>query len=391
MTGSARGRLQGSSRDRQERADVAIVGNGVAGTYCALRLARLGVRPLLIGPGLPVDRPPLTKAALAAGEPRLIADEARLAEQGIDVLDAEIVRADLASRLLVASDGREVKADRIVLATGLVYPPPPVPGLEDAHVNATPAGFERLAPQLAGRPRRVLVVGAGLIGTESAATLAAAGHDVSVVDVLERPLDRLHDPLPALALTALARAGAHFLGGVRIVRAEGTRLETAEHGVLEADVVIAATGGRAAAPPGLRRTNTRPSSGAGVPPYEVDVSMRPAGLHGVHAIGDLVLAPHARFGPLHFPHWDQAIGTAEQAAEAIAGEPGDYDRLPYWWSDIGDLRVAEVGVAEVVAEWREEDGLHVGRDPDGAIAAALVVDEPRRLRDARALVLEASA
>ena len=68
--------------------DVAIVGNGVAGYACAARLARHGVRPLLIGPGLPVDRPPLTKQGLTRGAPVLLADEERLTDLGVDRLDA---------------------------------------------------------------------------------------------------------------------------------------------------------------------------------------------------------------------------------------------------------------------------------------------------------------
>ena len=67
------------------------------------------------------------------------------------------------------------------------------------------------------------MIGAGLIGTESAATLAAAGHEVTVLDVLERPLDRLHDPLPALGAAALAATGARFLGGVSITERRGRR------------------------------------------------------------------------------------------------------------------------------------------------------------------------
>ena len=95
-----------------------------------------------------------------------------------------------------------------------------MPGLEESFVNAEPAGVVAVGSELAGGPRRVLVVGAGLIGTESAATLASGGHEVTVVDLLERPLDRLHDPLPALALDALGEAGARFLGGVRLERVE---------------------------------------------------------------------------------------------------------------------------------------------------------------------------
>jgi hypothetical protein len=112
--------------------------------------------------------------------------------------------------------------------------------------------------------------------------------------------------------------------------------------------------------------------------------MRVAGLDGVHAVGDAVRVPHARFGELAFPHWDMAIGTGERAADAIAGVAGELDRLPYWWSDIGPRRVAEVGWADAAVAWSDENGLHVGRDATGEPVAVLVVDEPRRLREARA-------
>ena len=60
--------------------------------------------------------------------------------------------------------------------------------------------------------------------------------------------------------------------------------------------------------------------------------------------------------------------------------------LPYWWSDIGPRRLAEVGWAGAVATWAQEDGLHIGRDASGNVVCVLVVDEPRRLREARTLV-----
>lgn len=364
------------------KVEVAIVGNGVAGTACATRLARNGIRPLLIGLGLPVDRPPLTKAALADGNPRLLADAERLAERGIDLLDGNVLSADLDARALSVGTAQgtvDVEAERIVLATGLGYGPPPVAGLEDALINANPEQFERLAPLLAGGPVGVLVVGAGLIGAESAATLAAAGHAVTLVDMLDRPLDRLHDPLPALGRATLDDLGVRFLGGVRIEQATEYAVETAAHGTLEADVILVATGGVPLAPPGL-------APGKAELPLAVGPDMLVPGYDRVHACGDLVLVPHARFGPIRFPHWDAAIGTGEQAADAIAGEVGPYERLPYWWSDIGPRRLAEVGWAGAVATWAQEDGLHIGRDASGNVVCVLVVDEPRRLREARTLV-----
>lgn len=362
--------------------EVAIVGNGVAGYACAARLARHGIRPLLIGPGAVVDRPPLTKQGLARGAPVLLADEERLATLGIDRLDAMVDEADLDSGRLVAG-GTELEAETVVLATGLAYRPPRVPGLEAAHVNATPRGLLRLLEALSGGPKRVVVIGAGLIGTETSATLATAGHDVTVLDLLERPLDRLHDPLPALGAEALAATGARFLGGAALVelRAGEDVLVTVcyKDGTLAADVVVAATGGRAVAPPGL---DVDPSE----LPLTVAPDLRVAGFEHVHAVGDLILAPHARFGPIRFPHWDMAIATGDRAADEIAGVESELDRLPYWWTDIGPRTFAEVGWADAATEWGEEDGLHVGRDATGEPVAVLVVDEPRKLRAARALL-----
>jgi len=363
-------------------AEVAIVGNGVAGYACAARLARHGIRPLLIGPGLPVDRPPLTKRALASGVPTLLSDEQRLAERGIERLDGLVAGADLAVGRVWTEEGVEIEAETIVLATGLRYPPPPVPGIEAALVNADPAALAGIAERLAEPGRRIVVIGAGLIGTESAATLAAAGHDVTVLDLLERPLDRLHDPLPALGAAALAATGVRFLGGVSIteIRAEEDFATVCCKGrSLAADLVLAATGGRPRVPPGL-------DVGEEELPLEVDAALRVPGFERVHAVGDLVVVPHARFGPLRFPHWDLAIGTGEHAADAIAGVAGELDRLPYWWTDIGPRTFAEVGWAEAANEWHDEGGIHVGRDTAGEPVAALVVDEPRRLREARALL-----
>lgn len=359
---------------------MAIVGNGVAGYACAAKLARHGIQPLLIGRGLPVDRPPLSKNALARGDLVLLADEQRLADLGIEWLDAMVGDADLASGILTA-EGVEIVAESIVLATGLSYRPPPIPGIDAAYVNAAPRGMTGLVDALPSGPRRVAVVGGGLIGVETAATLATKGHEVTIVEVFERPLDRLHDPIPALAAETLVQLGIRFIGGAAVeeIRPDGELATVCyKGGSLAADIVVAATGGRQTAPPGIPRDAELPLA--------VDGAMRVPGFQAVHAVGDVAVVPHARFGPIVFPHWDMAIGTGERAADAIARVDGQLDRLPYWWSDIGERRLAEVGWADAAVEWREEDGLHVGRDAAGEPVAVLVVDEPRRLREARALV-----
>jgi 3-phenylpropionate/trans-cinnamate dioxygenase ferredoxin reductase subunit len=361
-----------------------VVGNGVAGLACARKLARHGLSPIVVGPGLPYDRPQLSKAALRAGAARPAGDAVSLGERGIELLDGVALSVDLAERRVLvqtATSEVELEAEAVVLALGLRYLAPPVPGLDRAHVNATPEGFAALAPHLARGPRRILIVGAGLIGAETAATLAVAGHAVTVLDIEERPLARLHDPVPALAAETLAAVGVRFVGGVLVGEvevAERARIVTAEHGVFDGDVVIAATGGRLPELPG-----------AGPFPLEVDEAMRVAGHAGVYAIGDCAQPVLGRFGRARFPHWDVALGMGDRAADAIAGIAGAFDRMPYWWSDLGPRTIAEVGVAAAVAEWRVEDGLDVGRDADGVVACVFVADDPRRLREARELLAAA--
>ncbi|HET6684314.1 MAG TPA: hypothetical protein VFG75_11515, partial [Gaiella sp.] len=202
------------------------------------------------------------------------------------------------------------------------------------------------------------------------------------IDVLERPLDRLHEPLPMLGAEALAVTGARFVGGAGITElaVEDELVAVCyEGGSLAADVVVAATGGRPFAPPGLDLEVAEL-------PLTVDSDLRVPGFERVHAVGDLILAPHARFGPIRFPHWDMAIATGDRAADEIAGVESELDRLPYWWTDIGPRTFAEIGWADAATEWGEEDGLHVGRDAAGESVAVLVVDEPRKLRAARALL-----
>jgi 3-phenylpropionate/trans-cinnamate dioxygenase ferredoxin reductase subunit len=364
---------------------VVIVGNGVAGMACARKLARLGGSPLVVGPGLPYDRPPLTKKALVTGA-RPVGDAKSLSARGIELLDgiAESVDVD-ARRVRVRTAGGDVEVDgaAIVLALGLRYQPPQVSGLEDAHVNATPQGFARLAPTLADGPKRVLIIGAGLIGTETAATLAGCGHSVTLVDFEERPLHRLHDPIPQIALETLQALGVTFFGGVEIVGAAlgpSAVVSTASHDDIETEVVIAATGGRL---PEL--------SGIALPfPLRVDESMRVPELESIYAIGDCAAPPFADFGRIRLPHWDAAIGMGDRAADTImADDDRAFDRLPYWWSDIGTRTISEVGDASVVVEWVVQDGLHLGRDGDGRIACVFLADDPKRLRAARELLTAA--
>ena len=370
-----------------------VVGNGVAGHSCASRLAELGVPVTMIGPGLPHDRPPLSKRALASGRLPILSDAAKLIEKGITHLDGTVTEVDLGARRLVvtpsdeAADAVIVDAARLVWATGLVYPKPPVPGLETAEENATGAGMLALHRRLAEPGRRVVVIGAGLIGTETAATLAA-NHRVTLVDMVDRPLARFLPRLSDAARDVLHELDVRFVGDCRIeaVTAAGPEsvVETSTHGALTCDVVVSAAGFRTSLPAALAGEDPRALA------MPADATLRVVGHDDLWACGDCVSFPHPRWGQLAIPHWDHAHWSGRHVAASITGSSEPYVREPYFFSDIGRLRIQQVGVAAGAVEWSDEAGLIIGRDAAGVPACVVLINAPARLREARELVALAS-
>jgi len=370
---------------------VAVVGNGVAGFACASRLADNGVDVTMIGPGLPHDRPPLSKRALAMGRVPLLADEEKLAAKGIRHLDGRVVDADLERHRLTvaptaASDPVELVPEAIVWATGLNYPLPPVAGIEIAHENATGAGMLELAAQLTEDGRRVVVIGAGLIGTETAATLAAR-HSVTLIDMLDRPLGRFQPRLSDAAVATLDGLGARFVGGAQITEVVGNGaghvVRTSTHGDLPCDVVVSAAGFRTSLPATLAPDGRALT-------IDVDGALGIPGLTDVFACGDVIRFPHPRYGGIAIPHWDNALHSGRQAADGVLGTGEPYARDPYYFSDIGPLRIQQVGLAADAVEWADEDDLIIGRDEAGDITAVLFLNAPARLREARELLAAAT-
>lgn len=371
---------------------VTVVGNGVAGYACAARLATRGAAVRMVGPGLPHDRPPLSKRAIGTGRVPYFADAAKLADLGIEHVDGRVVHTDLADRRLTvrpSGTGEELALDarRIVWATGFAYPVPPVPGAAELAVqNHDADGLRALASAVAAPARRVVVLGAGLVGTETAATLAAAGHRVALVDLLPRPLARLDGAVADAALAVLEGLGVEFLGECAVEHVDpdgaGIVLRTATHGDLACDLLVAAAGFGSSLPQELA-PDTR------TPTLAVDERLRVVGQRDLWACGDCITFPHPRFGRIAIPHWDHAIHSGRHAADSVLGSAEPYARDPYYFSDIGPLRIQQVGLASAVTEWREQDGLRVGRDGDGRVAAVLFLNAPARLGEARTMLADA--
>jgi len=363
---------------------VTVVGNGVAGYACAARLAAQGVPVTMVGPGLPCDRPPLSKRALHRGRVPYMADPHGLAAAGIVHLDGWAGDLDLRERRMVVrtrADGAErpVGFERLVWATGLRIARPPIPGIDATDQNVDAQSTAAVLPRLVQPGRRVVVVGGGLIGCETAATLSRR-HPVTLLEAADEPLGRQHEPVRAAAARVLTALGVRFLGSCAIARvdpdADGHIVRTSTHGDLGADVVLVAAGVGGTLPPAL-------GGGATV---DTDERLAVAGADGVWVCGDVAAFPHPRFGRIAIPHWDNARAGGAHAAAAVLGATAPYVRDPYWFSDIGPLRIQQVGLAPAACEWSHRDGLHVGHGDDGRPACIVLLDAPERLNDARRLL-----
>ncbi|HEX2132047.1 MAG TPA: FAD-dependent oxidoreductase [Actinophytocola sp.] len=372
---------------------VAVVGAGLAGLRTVERLRRLGHDgPVtLVGAEehLPYDRPPLSKAVLASAE----AARPPLREEDYAALDVDLrlgVRATgVDGRRLLLSSGL-VEFDRLVVATGVRPRRPAVfadwPGV---HVLRDWADCVALRAELAAA-RSLVVVGAGVLGCEVAATARGLGVEVTVVE-------RLAHPLPLGPEIGAHVAALHRANGVTVrCAAEVTRLtgdgpvagvELADGTVLPADVVVVAVGST---------PNTEWLSGSDVPVDDgvlCDRTGRTA-RPDVWAAGDVARLPHPwRDGTVRFEHWTGAVDTATLvASNLLADEPKPLAAVPYFWTDQYGLRLQAVGLPDpgdefAVVQGSLADGkflAHYRRA--GVVTGAAAIGMPGPLAKTRRLI-----
>ncbi|HWH27989.1 MAG TPA: FAD-dependent oxidoreductase [Mycobacteriales bacterium] len=373
-----------------------VVGASLAGLRAVEAARRAGFDgPLvLVGaePHLPYDRPPLSKAWLAAGpapEVPTYRPRADLDELGVELrLGTPASGLDVDAREVLL-DGERLRYGALVVATGAAARTLPGEQPDGVHVLRTVddardvrAGLERGA--------RTVVVGAGFIGSEVASAARARELPVTVVEAAPAPLVRAVGPTAAPLLTALhGRAGTDLRCGAGVAgfeqhggRVTGVRLD--DGGVLPADLVVVGVG---AAP----CTGWLDGSGLAVDDGVVcDGALRAA--PGVFVAGDVA---RVRDGDrdLRVEHWTSAAEQGALAgANAVASTAGEPLRtaspVPYFWSDVYGSRVQLVGRPTDDTELLgAEDGpwLVLYRDGD-RLAGALGLDLPGRIMKFRALV-----
>ncbi len=339
---------------------VAIIGAGQGGFQAAssLRQEGFGGRVLLLGdePVLPYQRPPLSKSYLA-GDSGL--DELWLRpvefyqKQRIElVTGAKVAAIDRRGRCLRLAEGGEIAFDRLVLATGARNRPLPVPGadLDGVLGLRTLADTDLLRERLEGA-RDVVVIGAGFIGLEFASVAITAGAAVQIVELTPHPMGRVvSPPVSQFYADAHRRWGAELLLGTGVARIIGdngrvTGVETGDGRRLPADLVLVCIGvvpnAELAAAAGLAIDN-------GIAVDGLLATAEPA----ISAIGDCANFP-TRFAPsrVRLESVQNAVDQARAVAAHIVGKSAPYDKVPWFWSDQGDLKLQIAGLAIGCDDW----------------------------------------
>jgi 3-phenylpropionate/trans-cinnamate dioxygenase ferredoxin reductase component len=333
-----------------------IVGASLAGAKAAetLRAEGFGGRLLLVGSEdeRPYERPPLSKDYLrgeADRETTFVHPEGFYAEHDIELrLGRTAVSLDTAGAELALDDGERLRYDRLLLTMGSEPRRLSIPGaeLDGVMYLRSVADCDALRGRL-DRGGAVVVIGAGWIGAEVAASARQRGLEVTVIEPLEVPLERvLGREVGAVYRDVHLDHGVQMLLGTGVEAFEGAgvveRVRLSDGRVLECDFVVVGIGVQP-------RTGLAAEAGLTVDNgILVDEHLRTSA-PGVFAAGDVANARHPFYGePIRVEHWANALHQGPAAARAMLGQADAYDRLPYFFSDQYDVGMEYAGFAR---EW----------------------------------------
>lgn len=380
---------------------IVIVGASLAGIRAAERLRLLGHtgRLTIVGDETlpPYDRPPLSKSMLTrSGSP--VPYLATGADLDLDWrLGYAAASLDRSAKRVLLADGSHVEYDGLLIATGRRARPwanadeSCLDGVLSLRSAADGAG---LRDRLARRPARVVIVGAGFIGSEVASACRSLGLPVSVIARGQCPLDgALGESVGTVATALYERNGVDLRRETSIVSIDGDAdgcvrgVELDDGTTIAAEVVVVATGS-------LPNVEWLEGSGLDIDGgVAVDEFLHVLDEYGVacsdvFAAGDVARWAHPLYGDrlLSIEHWGNAVEQGRHAATNIlAAVPEPFVEIPRFWSTMFGVNIKSIGVPslgdEVVVvqgSLADRRGVAVyGRD--GRVVAAVSVDAPREL------------
>jgi 3-phenylpropionate/trans-cinnamate dioxygenase ferredoxin reductase subunit len=364
-----------------------IAGASLAGAKAAETLREEGFegRVVLVGdePVRPYERPPLSKEYLrgdAGPEKIFVHDQGWYEENDVDLrLSTEVTALDPVARQIELSTGERVGYDAALLATGAAPRRLSVPGaeLEGVRYLRSVADSDALRAAIP-ETSRVVVIGAGWIGSEVAASARQMGAEVAMVEMAALPLERVLGPeLGAFYRDVHADHGVELHLGVGITELRGgatvQEVVLTDGTVLAGDLVAVGVG---VAP----RTALAEAAGLPVDNGVLTDEWLASGEPGVFAAGDVANAWHPVLGRrVRLEHWSSALNQGPAAARNMLGRKAPYQRIPYFFSDQYEVGMEYSGLA---VDWDEVAfrGDPAGREfvafwlKDGRVAAGMNVN-----------------
>jgi 3-phenylpropionate/trans-cinnamate dioxygenase ferredoxin reductase component len=389
-----------------------IVGANLAGGRAAFALRAEGFagRIILIGaePDLPYERPPLSKEYLrgdVAKEKLYIAGPEIYEERHIDLLlGTRATRLDPQEHLVKLEAGARIEYDKLLLATGGYPRHLDVPGsdLEGIYELRTIADSERIRQELEPE-RRLVTIGAGVIGAEIAASASMKGLEVTMIEALSVPLKRsLGEEMGGIYADIHRDHGVRLYTNEAVERFEPStplgaggatrvgRVVTNTGRSIECDFVVVGVGI-------VPATELAEAAGLDIDNGIVVNEYCETSAQDVYACGDVANFYHPLLGyRLRIEHWSNAQNQAVAAAKSMLGVREPYVDIPWFWSDQYDLNLQYVGHA---TSWDEVvlRGDVTGRKftafyvEGGRLRAALTVNRHRDIRPARELIRQGVA
>jgi 3-phenylpropionate/trans-cinnamate dioxygenase ferredoxin reductase subunit len=382
-----------------------IVGASLTGAKAAETLRQNGFEGRIVVIGAederPYERPPLSKDYLRGEVERekvYVHDEGFYAEHDIELrLGREAVRLDTSNNELELDDGDRLRYDRLLLATGAEPRRLSMRGadLDGVFYLRSVEDSDTLRKRLDGGGS-VVVVGAGWIGSEVAASARQRGLEVTVVEPASVPLERvLGAELGGVYRDIHTDHGVRMLLGTAVEAFEGypavERVRTDDGRELECDFVVVGVGVEP-------RTRLAAEAGIAVDNGVVVDAQLQASVPGVFAAGDVANAHHPFYSEhIRVEHWANALNQGPAAARNMLGQRDPYERLPYFFSDQYDVGMEYTGFArswdrvvfrgdpatrEFVAFWLVEDRVVAGMN----VNVWDVTDAIKRLISARVAV-----
>ncbi len=330
-----------------------IVGASLAGAKAAEALRQEGFegRVVLVGeePERPYERPPLSKQYLRgeADRDKVYVHDAEFYEaQAIELrTGTRVTTLEAGTSEVVLEGGDRLGYDALLLATGAAPRRLPVPNadLDGVRYLRSVEDSDDLREAI-GAAARVVVVGAGWIGSEVAASARQMGAEVALVEVFGVPLERIMGPeVGAVYRDLHAEHGVALHMGVGVEAFLGSGavagVRLADGTTVEGDLIVVGVGV-------TPRVELAQAAGLEVDNgILVDEGLR-TNVPNVYAAGDVANAAHPLFGErLRVEHWANALHQGPAAARSMLGGGGPYDRVPYFFSDQYDLGMEYSGHA----------------------------------------------